>query len=69
MKATLTFKTHALAEAFAVAWSRETLTGHTVSSVQEHCSDPETSWSSCKFAEGKLRTKTCGPWFDGYEEN
>ena len=33
-KATLTFKTQALAEAFAIAWSRETLTGHTVSSVQ-----------------------------------
>jgi hypothetical protein len=41
----------------------------TLVQAKEHCSDPETSWSSCKFAEGKLRTKTCGPWFDGYEEN
>lgn len=36
--------------------------------AQAHCKNPETSSSTCTTAGGKERTKTCGPWFDGYEE-
>jgi hypothetical protein len=36
--------------------------------AQEHCNDPETSSSTCTKAAGKRRTKICGPWFDGYQE-
>ena len=36
--------------------------------AQEHCSDPETSSSTCSKAAGLARTRRMGPWFDGYEE-
>ena len=39
--------------------------GLTLEEAQEHCSDPETSSSTCK---NKSREKKLGPWFDGYEE-
>ena len=35
--------------------------------AQAHCNDPETSSSTCTSAAGKRRTRTIGPWFDGYE--
>lgn len=42
-------------------------TGLTLEQAQAHCSDPETSSSTCTKAAGKRRTKEKGPWFDGYE--
>ena len=42
--------------------------GLTLEEAREHCSDPETSSSTCTNEEGLMRTQTYGPWFDGYEE-
>ena len=41
--------------------------GLTLEQAQAHCKDPETSSSTCKRAVGLARTKSQGPWFDGYE--
>lgn len=35
--------------------------------AQAHCSDPETSSSTCTSEEGMARARF-GPWFDSYEE-
>jgi hypothetical protein len=43
--------------------------GLTLEEAQEHCSNPETSSSTCTSAVGKRRTKTHGAWFDGYERD
>lgn len=43
-------------------------TGLTLEQAQEHCNDPETSYSTCTKSVGKRRTKVHGPWFDGYEK-
>lgn len=43
-------------------------TGLTLEQAQAHCSDPETSSSTCTKRRSVLRTKQCGPWFDGYTE-
>jgi len=40
----------------------------TLAMAQGWCSNPETSSSTCKRAEGKRRTRKSGPWFDGYEK-
>lgn len=40
----------------------------TLDEAQAHCSDKETSSSTCTKSENKRRTKRMGPWFDGYEE-
>lgn len=42
--------------------------GLTLEEARAHCSDPETSSRTCTSAEGKRRTRTRGPWFDGYEK-
>jgi hypothetical protein len=42
--------------------------GLTLSEVQAHCDDPETSSSTCTNAVGCRRTREIGRWFDGYEE-
>lgn len=36
--------------------------------AQAHCSDPETSSSTCKLARNVQRTEQRGPWFDSYTE-
>jgi hypothetical protein len=36
--------------------------------AQAHCSDPETSSSTCTRAEGRRITDRNGPWFDSYTE-
>ena len=41
--------------------------GLTLEQAQAHCSDPETSSSTCTKAAGTRRTRDMGPWFDGYE--
>ena len=43
-------------------------TGLTLKQAQRHCHDKETSSSTCTTEEGLLRTRTRGPWFDGYTE-
>lgn len=42
--------------------------GLTLEQAKAHCSDPETSSSTCTKAAGKARTKRLGRWFDGFEE-
>ena len=41
--------------------------GLTLEEARAHCSDPETSSSTCTKSTGKRRTRMHGPWFDGYE--
>lgn len=36
--------------------------------AQAHCSDPETSSSTCTSAAARRITRRNGPWFDGYTE-
>lgn len=43
-------------------------TGLTLEQAQKHCSDPETSASTCTLSRNKQRTKRYGFWFDGYTE-
>jgi len=43
-------------------------TGLTLKEAQAHCSDPETSSSTCTSAASKRITRRNGDWFDGYEE-
>lgn len=42
--------------------------GLTLEEAQAHCSDPETSSSTCTTAAAKRITRRNGDWFDGYEE-
>ena len=42
--------------------------GLTLEQAQAHCSDPESSASSCMSPEGVERTQKKGNWFDGYQE-
>lgn len=39
----------------------------TLAEAQAHCSDPETSSSTCTGKVGRDRTRRLGPWFDGYD--
>jgi hypothetical protein len=48
--------------------NREIKRGLTLEEAQAHCSDPETSSSTCKLPENVKRTEDFGPWFDGYDE-
>ncbi len=41
--------------------------GLTLEQAQRHCSDPETSSSTCRKSVNIRRTKQRGPWFDGYD--
>jgi hypothetical protein len=43
-------------------------TGLTLDQAQAHCSSPETSSSTCTTNKARERTRTRGPWFDGYEK-
>ena len=45
---------------------RRVLIAVTLEEAQAHCSDPETSSSTCTLPQNKRRTRDRGPWFDGY---
>ena len=47
---------------------RTIATGLTLEQAQRHCSDKETSSSTCTGARAQRRTATRGPWFDGYSQ-
>lgn len=42
--------------------------GLTLDEAQQHCSDPETSSSTCTTSAANRITRRNGPWFDGYTE-
>ena len=42
--------------------------GVTLAEAQAHCSDPDTSSSTCSTKVGRDRTRRVGAWFDGYED-
>lgn len=42
--------------------------GLTLEAAQAHCSDPQTSSSTCTSAAGRRRTARCGAWFDSYTQ-
>lgn len=50
-------------------YRRTIRTGLTRAEAQAHCSDPDTSSTTCETPVGKARTRRLGPWFDGYEED
>ena len=51
------------------SYSKRTIdTGLTLAEAQAHCSDPETSSSTCTTAAANRITRRNGDWFDGYQE-
>lgn len=42
--------------------------GLTLEEAQRHCKDPETSSRTATSAAARKRTRTYGPWFDGYDK-
>jgi hypothetical protein len=48
--------------------ARTIKTGLTLKEAQAHCSNPETSSSTCTSASAKRITRRNGEWFDGYTE-
>lgn len=42
--------------------------GLTLEAAQAHCTDINTSSSTCWTTSALKRTKRYGPWFDGYEQ-
>ena len=49
-------------------FSRRTIRkGLTLEQARAHCTDPETSSTSCTNRAGKRRTKRLGRWFDAYD--
>jgi hypothetical protein len=42
-------------------------TGLTLAEAKAHCRDPETSWKTATSSAAKARTRSKGPWFDGFE--
>lgn len=54
---------------FLLSKEQETIeTGLSLEEAQKHCSDPETSSSTCESEEMLNYTDIHGPWFDGYTE-
>ena len=48
--------------------SRTIKSGLTLEQAQAHCSDPETSSSTCTRSDRKRITKRKGAWFDSYTD-
>lgn len=42
--------------------------GLSLEQAQAHCHDPNTSSRTAYSAEARRRTKSRGPWFDGYDK-
>lgn len=42
--------------------------GLTEAEAQAHCSNTETSSSTCTSKVGRARTRRLGPWFDSYTD-
>ena len=42
--------------------------GLTLEEAQAHCEDPESSSETATGDKAWLRTRFCGPWFEGYTE-
>ena len=61
-------RTYKIERLYFYGGSRTIKRGLTLEEAQEHCSDPETSSSTCQSSKGKKRTKVRGPWFDSYSE-
>lgn len=59
--------TYVIVRMYAHAGKRTIKRGLTLEQAQAHCSNPETSSSTCKLSRNKMRTKLYGAWFDGYE--
>ena len=47
---------------------RTIASGLSLIQAQAHCSDPETSSSTCTKSANRARTRRMGPWFDGYTD-
>jgi hypothetical protein len=45
------------------------LSNLTLEQAQAHCSDPETSSSTCTSSYKRSLTRKHGPWFDSYTED
>jgi hypothetical protein len=41
-------------------------TGLTLAQVQAHCTNPDSSSTTCTTKVGKARTRKLGAWFDGF---
>jgi hypothetical protein len=52
---------------FNKSYKRTIDTRLTLEEAQAHCSDPETSSSTCTSARARAVTRRNGSWFDGYE--
>lgn len=54
---------------FNTSKNRRTIdTRLTLEEAQAHCSDPETSSSTCTTARARAITRRNGAWFDGYQK-
>jgi len=49
-------------------FNRTIKSGLTLEEARAHCSDPETSSSTCTRSDRRAITAARGDWFDGYEE-
>ena len=47
--------------------SRTVRSGLTLQQAQDHCGLAESSSRTCQGSKAKARTKSRGPWFDGYD--
>ena len=61
--------TYKIVRVFADGSKRTIETGFSLEEAQAHCKSPESSSKTCKTATGKARTRTRGPWSDGYEDD
>lgn len=58
--------TYKIVRYFAYGHKRTIKTGCTLTEAQTHCTNPQSSSTTCTSTLGKWRTERRGPWFDGY---